>query len=427
MPVKVRCPSCDKSLSAPDAARGKAIKCPGCETKIRVPAGDGDSSSSSRKVSTKAPTRKKASPDSSEFLSTVDLSKVIDSGTALCTKCGAEIPDEAMECPKCGVDPTTGQLSVSAKRRIGRKGPDPAQFYSVAWKNAWSFATSNMYTVVRIAVYSFIFFMVAQICAYMVNWSDQLPPKMFWAGFGLVASLVGPGLVWAMTVNVIRATVVKKVDMRDAHIETFQNVALGIKTFLWTFAFMFPFGLTLVMYPLAMIHMAMPVTKKAWLWPVMTPIFFKNLGPALFWLVSAFAVNLVPAAVAAGGAVLVESTLGGILTLFSYEGKSVVYLSVVGGSLFAIAGLFFFLQAFTLLFHTRIIGLIAYYYRDTLGLVTLAFEKQYVHREIKRDLFGNPLKTTGQKVLQALIPIGAVLVLGAIGFYIWYAMFRTPS
>ena len=37
MPVKVRCTGCKKVLNAPDAARGKAIKCPHCQAKVRVP------------------------------------------------------------------------------------------------------------------------------------------------------------------------------------------------------------------------------------------------------------------------------------------------------------------------------------------------------------------------------------------------------
>ena len=40
MAVKVRCTGCQKVLNAPDQARGKAIKCPNCDTRITVPAGD---------------------------------------------------------------------------------------------------------------------------------------------------------------------------------------------------------------------------------------------------------------------------------------------------------------------------------------------------------------------------------------------------
>src|SRR5262249_33024529 len=132
MPVKVRCPTCEKVLNAPETARGKAVKCPGCETKVKVPAGDGGSdgggAATTRRQATKAPARKSADSDSSDFLAKLDLDKVADSEHAMCPKCGASIPEDANECPKCGVDPETGQLSKRAKKRMSRKGPDPALF-----------------------------------------------------------------------------------------------------------------------------------------------------------------------------------------------------------------------------------------------------------------------------------------------------------
>lgn len=429
MPVKVRCPSCDKSLSAPDAARGKAIKCPGCQTKIRVPGGEGESSGSG-KATTKSTARKKvaqANPDSADFLSTMDVSKAVDTSAAMCPKCGAEIPEDASECPECGVDPATGQLSASAKKRLGRKGPDPALFYSQVWKNSWSFATSNLSTVLRLCVYSFAFQLLSRGCEFMVQWCSRVPPKMFWAGFWLVAVLVGPGVVWATIVNTIRATVGKKSDMRDMHIDTFQNVALGIKSILWTIVFGFPLGLTVFMYPIAMIHMAMPVTKKGWMWFKILPIYFRHLGPSIIWYVAAFGLNLVAFAPAGAAGVVARFTIleGGLANpTVNVQGKSTVYIVVVCSSIVVLAFIAFFLQAFALLFQARVLGLIAYYFRDTLDLVTLIPEKQYVHREIKRDAFGNPLKTPGEKVKDALIPLVALLVIGATGFFIWHTFFR---
>src|SRR5579872_3595136 len=108
MAVKVRCPTCEKVLSAPDTARGKAVKCPGCETKVKVPAGDstaGDATrSAARKPSAKAPAKEVAEPDSGEFLARLDLDEIADSSHGMCPKCGAVIPEDATECPKCGVD-----------------------------------------------------------------------------------------------------------------------------------------------------------------------------------------------------------------------------------------------------------------------------------------------------------------------------------
>ncbi|MGE5193471.1 MAG: zinc ribbon domain-containing protein, partial [Deltaproteobacteria bacterium] len=109
MAVKVRCPTCEKVLSAPDTARGKAVKCPGCETKVKVPAEEssGRGSSTTRRSGAKAPARKRGEEDSIEFLAGLDLDKAVDTSAQMCPKCGANIPEEATECPKCGVDPTT--------------------------------------------------------------------------------------------------------------------------------------------------------------------------------------------------------------------------------------------------------------------------------------------------------------------------------
>ncbi|MDA1165960.1 MAG: hypothetical protein O3B13_22920, partial [Planctomycetota bacterium] len=54
MPVKVRC-ECGAGISAPDAARGKVIKCKKCGEPVRIPKGNADAGSEGN-----APRRKKA-------------------------------------------------------------------------------------------------------------------------------------------------------------------------------------------------------------------------------------------------------------------------------------------------------------------------------------------------------------------------------
>ena len=128
MAVKVRCPTCEKVLNAPDSARGKAVKCPECETKVKIPAGDSSSGTGSRTTvrrSASNAVKKPAGSESTEFLAGLDLDKIVDTSEAMCPKCGADIPEGATECPKCGVDPNTGQLSSSARKRMSRKGPEP--------------------------------------------------------------------------------------------------------------------------------------------------------------------------------------------------------------------------------------------------------------------------------------------------------------
>src|SRR5258708_17172811 len=105
MAVKVRCPTCEKVLNAPDAARGKAVKCPECDTKVKVPDDDSSKagSSTTRRSGSKATSKKRAAADDDEFLPGLDLDKVIDSSSQMCPKCGANIPEKATQCAKCGV------------------------------------------------------------------------------------------------------------------------------------------------------------------------------------------------------------------------------------------------------------------------------------------------------------------------------------
>src|SRR5258708_17260151 len=160
----------EKGLNAPDAARGKAIKCPGCDTKVKVPAGEAqarEGKSAPRKSSGKRPAKRADDPDSSEFLARLDLENVADTNQSMCPKCGAEIPEEATECPKCGVDPTTGQLSAGAKKRRGMKGPDPALFYKAAWSDSWAFTKDNFKIVYRTAMYIILYGAIICGCIYM--------------------------------------------------------------------------------------------------------------------------------------------------------------------------------------------------------------------------------------------------------------------
>jgi ribosomal protein L40E len=355
-----------------------------------------------------------------EFLTNVDMSKAVDSNASMCPKCGAEIPEEASECPKCGVDPATGQLSASAKKRA-RKGVDPAEFYTVVWKNAWEFTKTNRKTVQRIAVYLLVFSLINGLCGFMVGiCKPGTPPQMFWVAFGFAASMLTPGLIWAMTLEIIQATVTKKASIKDVNIDMFQNIALGIKTLLVSIAW-FPIGY--IMYPLAMIHMAMPVTKKAWFWPAMVPIFLGNLGETLYYWVIVLVVNL-PLLIAGGiFAALFGSDLLAVVNAAS-QGKEVVVGTglIVTAAIIAVFNVLWF--AFASMFTMRVIGLIAYYCRDQLELVTLVAEKTYVKKVVQLDPFGNPIKTRAKKVQEAIVAVVVLIVVGAVGYYAWYTMFR---
>jgi len=426
MAVKVRCPTCEKVLNAPDAARGKAIKCPGCETKVKVPAGEssaGDGKSIARKAGAKAPAKKVDDPDSGDFLARLDLDKVVDSSHAMCPRCGAAIPEEATECPECGVDPSTGQLTASAKKRKGMKGPDPALFYGDVWRDSWAFVKENNRVGLRTFMYGVLFSLLSGLCGGMAQWCSSLPPKIFWLVFYGATLLVMPGWYWFMVIETIRTTVgKKKLSLGKVNFDVFLCMAFGIKVFLWVviFSVIPPIPFAMIMMPLAMIQMAMPITKRGWLNFLMLPTFFKNIAPTLYFWVIAIATHLPGVLILAIPIVLFWPTLLEISQLkFDESMKLTTQMWIASGVTLFVVLLVQFVNSFLLLFNARVIGLMAYYFQNSLDLTTFIAEKVYARKEIKLDRFGTPIRTTGQKVGQVALIVGALVAVGAAGYFVY--------
>jgi ribosomal protein L40E len=425
MAVKVRCPTCEKVLNAPDAARGKAVKCPDCDTKVKVPAGDGGGSASPAR-SVKKPASKAVDSDENSFLDDLDLDKVADSSHAMCPKCGASLPEDATECPKCGVDPETGQLSARAKKRKGMKGPDPALFYKLAWTDSWAFMLLNWPVAVRTGVYFTLLQLTIGLCSFMIGWCSTIPPKVFFlsVGLGLEVSLLG--WPWAMAVETIRTTVARKNDIRRIHFEMFTNIALGLKLLIWSVVFWLYFPPALLAYPVAMIHMAMPVTKLAWFNLSMLKVMLKNFSAvAMYWLIvfcwvlgyfvfsglGYFAIALIFGAERLRPEFMEKPTLDVKLWVM------LAMMILLGACQNLLLGFFF-------TFWSRVLGLMAYYFKDTLDLVVIVAEKEYKRKEFKVDVWGNPIKSTEQKILEiALIPI-ILGILGGLGYWIYVLFFK---
>jgi len=427
MAVKVRCPTCEKVLNAPDSARGKAVKCPECETKVKIPAGD--SSSGAGSAGSRTTVRRSASnavknpagSESTEFLAGLDLDKIVDTSEAMCPKCGADIPEGATECPKCGVDPNTGQLSSSARKRMSRKGPDPALFYSAAWKDSWAFLKENSTVAVRTGVYFTSMQILLGTLASLANWLSGMPPKIFLGVFMTAAALAFPGWAWWLTIETIRTTAGKKSNIRGIHIDTFRNIALGLKYILWLLIFPAWFPFVGFMAPVAMVHMAMPVTTKGWFSPLLLPAFFRNFLPAMYcWLIG-FVTLLVPVG-------LVGGLVGIMLVCFGMEFLQVMTSTAWPNSLakwgMYIGGLviqlvYNFSWGFFLVYNARVVGLLAYYFQNSLDLTTFVTEKTYVRKEVKLDKFGNPIKSTEQKVKEVVIIVVVLAVVAVVGYFVY--------
>ncbi len=427
MAVKVRCPTCEKVLNAPDTARGKAVKCPGCETKVKVPAaeGDGDDAPAAPTRAAKSPAKAKAESDSSDFLAKLDLDKVADSAHSMCPRCGAPMSDDDTECPKCGVDPTTGQLSAGARKRKSMKGPDPSLFYKLAWSDSWAFVKENFSVVLRTFGYFLALDLLRGGCGFMVNWCEDPPPKIFWAAISLVLALMTPGWQWCVIIDTVRITVGRKSNIQKIHFDPYLNVALGIKAIVWSIVFWIWFPPAIVMFPLAMIHMAMPVTKRGWINVMMAPTFFKNAGPALFYSMF-YLLSKIPTFLAAG---LIYGVYLPVIQEFVKtqkipEGAAATQFWITFGVALFLALLLHFLDAFFLLFYARIIGLMAYYFQNTLDLVVIVAEKEYKRKEIKVDRWGNPIKTTQRKVMEVALIFIVLGVVAGVGYWVYVTQFK---
>jgi uncharacterized RDD family membrane protein YckC len=251
MPVKVRCSACSKVLNAPDAARGKVIKCPGCEAKVRVPEEDGEEQEAPAKVKAgakagaKKPVKKTKSAE--DFLSDLDLGNIEDTSSRVCPKCGTESDMEAFECPKCGVEFATGQLSARAARRKGMRGPDPQDFYGVVWKDSWEFMKKNTKLATRTGTYWMLFCVTALNMFVFARMCTGWPPWLYWTGKSILFALGIVGWFWYLNGRIIQHTMAreKKLKDKDVKFDFLLDASLGLKSGAWIFALSFP----LVIYP----------------------------------------------------------------------------------------------------------------------------------------------------------------------------------
>ena len=285
MPVKVRCKECQKVLKAPDKARGKAIKCPECGARVRVPSGE-KKSSSKRPTKKRRPKKvKEQETDGLGFLTGLDLGdsqRIEHKHIAICPKCAVEVDEEDEVCENCGVIIATGKLSDKEVRRRERRGPDPAEFYPVAWSDPWQFTLAHSKLVMKtIGVWTF-FGMFVFVCLRMVFYCDSLPPALFWMGLLGVSVLGILGWFFTLQMEIIRLTLAKKKVLKKVAFDPFTAISLGLKFFIWPIVLIIP-GISSFVYPIAMTHLAMPYTYKAFLPVTMIKLYYKNFGASLYW------------------------------------------------------------------------------------------------------------------------------------------------
>jgi hypothetical protein len=321
MPVKVRCPECQKGLSVPDQARGKAVKCPECGSRVPVPGGERAApaprgGSAGRRPSQPASERGEAGGGGDlDFLSDLDLSRAEDTRTQVCPKCGRPLDEDTSVCPKCGVDADTGRLTAKAKWLKQRGGPNPDKYYESAVSEAWRFLGKHKKIAIRTTTYHLVCFVLALVCIWLSVWVSKAPLKVFWMLLAVVFGPVIPGWTWFMHTEIIKLTfdrTRKDKVWKHPKFDFFLSTALGLKCFSWLVVFGLPFALipmivgvvlynggnvaaglivaalgfapVVPLFPIAMSHFSMPVDWPGWLSPKLVPLFFKGLAkPCLHW------------------------------------------------------------------------------------------------------------------------------------------------
>jgi hypothetical protein len=285
MPVKVRCSGCEKVLNAPDKLRGKTVKCPKCQSPIKIP----------------APEQKKTKqePDAfgDDFLADLDLSQAEDQSQRICPRCGASVTEDDIDCPACGASLLAGGAVAGpgSKSPVGRKkkkGPNKSLFYRNAWSDAYAFLQKNKGYAIRTSLYVLILNTVFLGCVFMYNWCINPPPQAFWALLMFVFCMAPIGWVWHFVTESIKASLARQSKLKRVNFDFFTCVAYGIKFFAWQFlcglpillvagiigGFLFHSGAAipgaivlgvgaLLIYsllPVAMTHMAMPQQLPGW-------------------------------------------------------------------------------------------------------------------------------------------------------------------
>ncbi len=169
MPIKVRCEGCQTVLNVPDQAAGKVLKCKQCGGRVRVPGGAA-AAGGSAPAKPRRPKPVEASSDPDDLFGGLDLRNMEDTKKKICPGCAAPVRDEDIECPKCGVNISTGVLSERQRIRIERKGPPPEEFYRDVWGNAWKFLKKHWSYAVRTAVVWSVCLSMAMTCAYSLRY-----------------------------------------------------------------------------------------------------------------------------------------------------------------------------------------------------------------------------------------------------------------
>jgi phage FluMu protein Com len=462
MPVKVRCKSCEKVLNAPDKYRGKAIKCPQCKSVVRIPA-------TAKAKKPKAAAGEQADLGQTGFLDGLNLGDAVDRSVRVCPKCGTEVDAEEIDCPTCHVEVDTGVIRAKTLAKLRRRGPNPAEFYPGALTDARMFMRDHRSLVVRTFFTWLVFSFLSFLCMFAALRVVGRPPRMFLASLAVVLIAVPPGWTWFLHTEIIRGAIDKVPLLKRVRSDAFLNAYLGVKLVAWLVLFSIPAvlvtgligglfllsGMKMVAYillglgvvislsffPIAMVHMSMPVTIRGWIMPRLLPVYCRTFKPVFYWCFWT-ALFMIPTMAGLGviGAVSAndigtmavdlqhnsqvkeanayeiaknEEPPAWVTSFKDLPVRSIDYIRLIlpAGVWLCTCGAF----ALAAVFCMRLNGRFAYYFGTDLDLITHVGETQYVPKKGKKSLLDEDdekIEQTGKKVALAL---GVLSLLACVG------------
>ncbi len=347
MPIQVRCRGCEKVLNAPDAARGKVIKCPKCGTKLQLPAGDStEAGAAPPQPAAKKPQQRPRKPDQpaagdaapEDMFARMrfDDAMMEHAEEQICPYCAGELEEDDVICPSCGMNLETGRMDAKEQKKRTRKGADPALFYSKAWGEGWAFMLEQKGLALRTGLIWMNFALYMCISIYMFEeWCKTGPTKTFWGAMTALNLLGIPGWYWFLSLRIISAEWYKETLQPDRiHFDFFANVSVGLRAILWPFVVGLPvwlllaaaiggyaavngssspedaindfplgeqgliivgsilFGLPFLAWPLANVHLVTKYAHPAWIGWELAKLFFRNAGATLYTLLISFVMAL---------------------------------------------------------------------------------------------------------------------------------------
>ena len=312
MPVKVRCGGCEQVLNVPDKARGKAVACPKCGERIKVPSGENPASPKTT-APAKGVAKPKATKGDGKFLGGLDDYGIEDQNDQICPFCAEPIDEEDEICPGCGRDLESGQMNKKEAVKRSKEGKSTAAFYKNAFRESWDFMWEYKGLAVRTGVILSVFTVLYMACYFMVLYCEKMPPRVFWVAMTTLMAVGSPGWIWFLTRKLVTAGLYHEpLESDRIHYDFFTNVALGLAAFLWPCVVSLPvilvvgitagfleyqsqlpeisatavalFGLAImalpaIAFPIATVHMVAKHQHKAWIGWELIKLIFKNIGP----------------------------------------------------------------------------------------------------------------------------------------------------